>query len=58
MGVVIYIKHSPDYDSEYIYIGSWSWSSSLSSSVSAEIPFLSYTGKGRGVARWDPAHVT
>ena len=61
MGVVIcmHLKHSPNYiDSKYIWVHV---SNSLGSSVFAEIPFLAFlpsTGKGRGVARWDLAHVT
>ena len=61
MGVVIcmHFKHSPDYiDSKYIWVRG---SNSQGSSVFTEIQFLAflpYTGKGRGVARWDLAHVT
>ena len=61
MGVVIYmpLKHPPDcIDSKYIWVHG---SNSLGSSVLAEIPFLAFLAlhrKGRGVARWDPAHVT
>ena len=60
MGVVIYMysKDSSDYiDSKYIWVHG---SNSLGSSVSAEIPFLTFlafTGKA-SVAKWDPAHVT
>ena len=56
----MYLKHSTDYiDSKYIWVHG---SNSLGFFV-AEIPFLAifffwpYTGKGRGVAKWDPAQV-
>ena len=53
----MYLKCSIDYnDSKYIWVHG---SISLEVFV-AEIPFwhfLPYTGKGRGVAKWDPAQV-
>ena len=61
MGVVIYmhLKHSPDYiDSKYIWVH---WSNSLGQVFLIKYHFYHIqpcSGKGRGLARWDPAHVT
>ena len=62
MGVVIYmyLKYFPDYiDSKYILAHGSNYVGSI---VFAEIPFFGifqpYIGRERGVARWDPAHVT
>ena len=54
----MYLKRSTDYiDSKYIWVHG---SNSLGVFFVAEIPFLAflpYTGKKRGVAKWNPAHV-
>ena len=55
----MYLKCSTDYiDSKYIWAHG---SNSLGGFFVAEIPFLAfflpYTGKGKGVAKWDPAQV-
>ena len=54
----MYLKRSTDYiDSKYM-----GFESNSHGFFVAEIPFLAsfflpYTGKGRGVAKWDPAQV-
>ena len=54
----MYLKHSTDYiESKYIWVhGSNSQEFLLLNTIFGI--FLSYTGKGRGVAKWDTAHVT
>ena len=58
-GHIMCLKHSPEYiDFKYIWVHG---SISLGSSVFTEIQFLAFLAlhrKRRGVARWNPAHVT
>ena len=55
----MYLKHSTDHiDSKYIYSF---MGLTLLGFIVAEIPFLAFlpfTGKGRGVIKWDSSHVT
>ena len=50
MVMYMYLKHSPDYiDSQYIWVHG---TNSLSSSISAEMPFLAFLALHRGRKRY------